>query len=149
MREEIRKEERTIVDEFSIYIAEDGKEFESKRECEKYEKQLLVEKYLDRELNDLIPIHYDSSFSDYNSYRWFKVNNKEEFDDLDEALSDNGYYYLHEVKTYPNYICLESEDDYELNGWNTDYNYNLDESMEIAKAYFDLFGIEVEFKRKE
>lgn len=151
MKKEIREEERVVKDKYTVYIAENGKEFNDERDCMRYENELRVrennnkvDKYRDRDLDDMIPIHYDDSFSSFNSYIWFKLNNKEEFTDLDEVFESR----CDEPKSYPSYICIECEGNYEDRGWDTDYSYTLDESMKITKEYFKNFGIEVEFKRK-
>lgn len=153
MRIEKREEERTIKDVFNVYIAEDGTEFETERECKRYEQNVirerqlkLLDKFMCHELEDLIPIHYDASFSEFCNYTWFKADNEEELNELEELLGEKLRANWVE-NTFPFYICIETED--EFSGWASEYQYTLDESKQIAQNYFKKFGLEIEFKRKE
>lgn len=155
MRTEVREEEKIIKDKHTIYIAEDGKEFDDIVVCKEYERRIKrnevnkkLEKFIVRELEEQIPIHDDDCFSSCNAYRWFKVENEEEFNELNELLGE-GRYELYVPETYPTYICAESENDFDIDGWTTDYSYTLDECMKVTKSYFEKFGYDVEFKKRD
>ena len=132
----------------TVYVAFDGTEYNDFYECKHYEelkfreqREKPLRKYRVNELDDQIPINIDASFSEVNDYRWFKVYDEDEFKELDHLLGDKG---LEKPETYPGYICIECEN-YECDGWDTDYSYTLDESIKVTKTYFEKFGIRVEF----
>lgn len=148
MKQEIREEQRVITDRHVVYIAEDGKEFDDIRLCKKYEEEIEREKRLNKlskfivsELSEQIPINADASFSEYCYYTWFKVNNEKELAELEHILDDG----FDVPEQFPMYICYETENEFE--GLASDWCYTIEESMDVTKAYFKKFGIDVEFKR--
>lgn len=144
---EIKKYVKTV--EFDKYIAIDGKEFNSKEECERYEDKLddatrfdnIDKAYRDYELDDMIPIHYDASFSECSCYRWYKVNNEAEIEDIEEAYDTT----IGDYDCFPTYVCVETED-VEYNG--EPYCYTLSKLMKLTREFFKNFDILVEFVRK-
>lgn len=150
MRKEVRERQRIVRE--SVYIAEDGKEFDNIADCRRYEENLnrkVVFDYIDNtyrvpELDDQIPIDSDASFSEFSIYRWYKVNNKEELAKIEEAYGEPVH--NSDNLTYPTYICVETEDE-EYNG--QPYFYTLDEAMRVTRAFFKNFGWKVEFKKED
>ena len=149
---EIKTKERTIIVKDHYYVARDGKEFDSASACKGYEKSLdtkevlkKLDKYMVPELENQIPLHDDASYSDYPTYTWFKVNSKEEFEDLTDMLKDGTG--MPEPESYPAYLCYETENDFE--GYAEDFSSSLEYCINGAKAFFDRFGFDVEFKRRE
>lgn len=117
----MREEQRIISKETTIYIAEDGKEFESAFACEDYEFDLK----LARKEAAIAPLKMNFNEVDWPSicdpdgpeheYHWYKVCCKEDVKHVCEALSAynrdfkdyrNILPYLHFETTYPDYICL-------------------------------------------
>lgn len=148
MKQEIREEQRVITDRHVVYIAEDGKEFDNIRLCKKYEEEIEREKRLDKlskfivsELSEQIPINADASFSEFYYYTWLKANNKEEKEELENLLEDR----FSDPEQFPMYICYETENEFE--GLASYWCCTIEESMDVTKAYFKKFGIDVEFKR--
>ena len=145
MREE--KYVKTI--ECTKYIAWDGKVFDKKEECKLYEDEIDDKMIFDnirnaygvRKLDDLIPINYDASFSEFSRYRWYKVNNEAEIEDIEEAYETT----IEDYGCFPTYVCVETENA-EYNG--EPYCYTLNKLMKITRKYFEYFGISVEFHRE-
>lgn len=150
MRKEVREQQRIVRE--SVYIAEDGKEFDNIADCRRYEESLnrkvgfdfIDKEYRIPELDDQIPIHSDASFSGFSTYRWYKVNNKEELTKIEEAYGEPVY--DSDDLIFPTYICMETEDEH-YNG--QPYHYTLDETMRDTRAFFKNFGWKVEFKRED
>ena len=149
-------EEQRIVKN-KIYIAEDGKEFATKIECEKYEKEEKERKekeLFDRKVKNFIydkngccPLDYSCGFSDLSTYTWLKVENEKEYEEL-KKIMDDGNYELKKPTKYPYYYCIEDEYGNEFTGF-TDYNWTIDDCINNAKSFFSNFGYDVEVKRKE
>ena len=153
MKIEKREEERIIKDVFTIYIAKDGAEFETERECKRYEeakeKERRLEKldrFIVKEFENMFPIHDDGSFSEFMYYTWLKADNKEELNELRDILGERLTVFGIE-NTFPFYICFETEE--EFSGEPSEWYYTLDESKRITQSYFERFGYEVIFRRKE
>lgn len=79
--------------EKTVYITFDGKEFDDKNECERYESKELQDKYgkdllvYDDENNELIPISDDYCLSQESAYAICKT--KEALNYLNNVLKDN------------------------------------------------------------
>lgn len=150
MRKEIREVKK--VEKVEVFVADDGREFPTEGLCKRYERNkiraTLFEEidrlYRVKELDGQIPIHSDACYSDFSTYRWYKVNNKEELKEVEEAYGEPVY--NSDNLTYPTYICMETEDE-EYNG--QPYTYTLDEAKRITNCFFELFGVEVTFNNKE
>lgn len=151
MRVETKTETKTY--EVNTYIADDGKEFATKADCEKYES-LLKKKEAENalrelripELDDITPLHSDpDDFTSYHSFHWYKVENEEDVDKLEQMYEDAGYIInSFDCDTYPNLLGIEEVDNLEV------YSYSLTEMKDFVKRFFeDNFDIEVEYKRKE
>ena len=150
MRVEERTETRTI--KINTYVAEDGKEFNTQRECLDYENELKksdVMKQLDEmripELDDITPLHSDpNDFTWYHDFRWYKVNNEDDVNKLEQMYVDAGYIInSFDCDTYPNLFGIEEAD-------NEVYSYTFTEMQNLVSTFFnEKFGIEIEYKRKE
>lgn len=110
---EIRTEKRMVEQLINTYIAEDGKEFGTKSECEDYEADLEsarlragAEKFEIKELNDTYPLDVDGGeIMENHCYKWYRVNNAEELNTV--AIFHNAD--LGEFETYPQTICKEGQ----------------------------------------
>ena len=150
MRVEKKKKKKTY--EVNTYIADDGKEFATKADCEKYESLLKKKEAEDAlwelripELDDITPLHSDpDDFTSYHSFHWYKVENEEDVDKLEQMYEDAGYYIQYfECDQYPNLLGVE-ESDGEV------YSYSLTETQERVKNFFKAnFNIEVKYEREE
>ena len=114
------KESKKIIEQtIYTFVAEDGKEFNSEYECKKYEKILekkaaieAAEKLRMPELDDKLPLSYD--VNENNSFRWYKVENKEAFDTVNKAYVNS----LQAPSHYPEIMCVESYEPYEDDGYS-------------------------------
>lgn len=104
------KESKKIIEQtICTFVAEDGKEFDSQYECMKYEKEQekkaaieAAEKLSMSELDDKLPLSYD--VNENNSFRWYKVENKEAFDTVNKAYANS----LQAPSHYPEIMCVET-----------------------------------------
>lgn len=149
MREEKRTEERIVTSTRTIYIADDGKEFDSKTICEEYEREVkeeaaekIIEKLRINELNGLLPLTNNDEWRDCD-VSWFKLN-----DDSDFGMIYNYYdlrkatEYFYEPKSYPNIMCVVEYDCY------ADIYY-IDDIIETTKDFYKDFGFDVTISKGE
>lgn len=143
--------QKTITE--TVYEAIDGEIFFTEKECEKYEEKIKenkrkkefkekIQKYIYDD-NGRCPINFDAGcFSDLSTYTWLKVENKEEFEKMNDILGNE----LKEPKFYPYYWCVENEYNTEFEGL-TNYVDDFDSCIKQTKLFFKKFGYEVEIKK--
>ena len=144
-----------------VYVADDGTQFVTEAECKAYEEKtakvkaereeeermLAEEKKRLRELNtviDIIPLTEHTLDPELWYFRWFKVNNEDDYKFIDSIVE----YGTTKPDQYPAYICLESEDD-PLETVSATYADKLRASIEEAKWFFKQFGYDCVITKKE
>ena len=145
---EIRTEKRVVEIEDKIYIAEDGKEFDTRAACKRYEDNLQEQKVraeaekLELKELDIYPLDTDAQYiSDAHSFAWYKVNNVEEFETIRKAynIDDFGYF-----KVYPETICVEYEGVWGRDAWL----HKLSDMKESTIDFWKKHGFDIEFKER-
>lgn len=149
MKTEIKKEQiekyvkQLVEEEREIYVADDGKEFKTKRECISYEKNLEKEREIKAaerlrisDLDEFVPLSTDGSVNGDNMFRWYKVKNEEEFNILNMEYSNNL-----QPDNYPETICVETVG-------HIAYDYHLSRMMEDTKNFWEKLGYEVTFEKE-
>lgn len=111
MKKEIRQKLETVTISYNVFIAEDGKEFKSKIECEKYEKELKGIKEKKLSDYDKIKCH----MADYSD--WYYIEDRNDFISFIKALKNNFYrasvYYVNADDYYGTWVSFTyKEDDY-------------------------------------
>lgn len=108
MKKEIRQKEEKIMISYNVFIAEDGKEFNSKFECEKYERELKGIK--EKKLDDFKKVF--CWISDYSD--WYYVEDKEDFKMFINALKDSYFkadvYYCNADDYYGTWVSFKCEE---------------------------------------
>lgn len=145
MKIETRKEVKEVVT--SVYIADDGTEFENKHKCETYEydlktKQLneQITKLEIKELNDIAPLDTKARYiQDNHNFKWFKVNDKKDVDLIGGVYGDG----IVEPKQYPDIICLEIE---EGTNYCESWSLCLSEMKQETIEFWEHFGLKVNFE---
>ena len=152
MRVETRIETKTY--EVNTYIADDGAEFATVKDCEKYEKQLKereAEKWLKEtdmrvpKLDGVVPLHSDpDDFCSFSDLAWYKVKSEEDVDKIKQMYEDAGHYInFFDCESYPNLFGVENCD-------GQIYTYTLTKMKNLVKNFFKKnFDIDVEYKGKE
>lgn len=133
------------------YIADDGREFASARDCEWYEKQkerkCLIdeaEKLRIKELEDLMPLVLDE-IMEHHEYRWYRIQNENDYNILSEAYSGN---YFGELASYPAIMCVETYDCY-CDDYDGDaYNFTLDQCEEDTIKFWEKQGYKVKIEKE-
>ena len=152
MRKEQRTEERVIRDTRTVYIADDGKEFEgykAEEECKYYERKLALKEFEKAVLplridkyDGLLPITNWDEWRDCDAY-WYKIENKSHYDIVEKYYETQGIEtYFKEPSSYPAIMCVVECDGY-ADG------YYLDKLIEITKTYFAELGFAVTINGKE
>ena len=130
-----------IKSEKEIFVADDGTEFATERECEDYERAVRWVNILKLptripELNDVCPLNYEEN-SESSNFVWFKLVSQEDVETLNKLLPEtvDGF-----VQT--GLVCVENRfDDY--------YTFYFEDSYEYVLKFFAHFDIAVEFSPSE
>lgn len=149
MRKETRKEERVVTSNYTVYIADDGKEFDDERKCKEYEKKCklrVIEPKFEamkiKELNGIAPLTENEEFPE-RDFWWFNLNTEEDYDLIVNYYDALNYDldYMGEPDTYPTTVCVMESDSYV----ETVY---LNDIMTMTKWFFGKFGYKVDIKKK-
>ena len=137
-----RTEQRVVTETYNIYIADDGKEFDTKKQCEMYEKEQL---FLKKEKSvNMLKLSYDLlPLTLYDDWRecdvdWYRIENETQYNTLKEyyELKGSGTEYFSAPESYPATICVTDYEEYAE-------TYYLDTLIEVTKKYFSTFGLNV------
>ena len=143
---EIRTERRMVEQLINIYIAEDGKEFDTKVDCESHEREIEYAKlraeaevFELKELNDTYPLDAEGGeVLENHCYKWYKVNNAEELNTVANLYNGD----FGDFKTYPQTICVEYEYYHDEFRWI----YTLSDMQRQTIEFWKKHGFDVEFK---
>lgn len=136
---------KTEIREVSIksYIAKDGKEFTSERECRDYEERMEREEACNS-IKDLLV--YDDTVAkipcdggenyENHVWEWYKVENQEQLNRLNVFFNTCAA-----VEIFPEYVCIEHYDDDE------GYSQTLTNCIDYVKRFFKDFGYGVELTK--
>lgn len=149
----MRTEKKTKMVEITEtkYIADDGKEFSSVRDCEQYEKaekrKIFIEKAEKlriKELEDLMPLVLDETM-EHHEYRWYKLQNENDYNILSEAYSGN---YFGKPVSYPIIMCVETYD-YYCDEYDGDaYSFTLEQCKEDTIKFWKRQGYKVTIEKE-
>ena len=130
----------------SVYVSDDGKEFESAYACQKYEEEMKhenalkkVEKYLIKNLNGYAPLRNDY-VDDNHDYHWYRVPDIDAFADLLEAYRIDGGDFT-KWSGFSEIYVIESIDD-------DSYVYSLSEIKKITEDFWDKLGYDVSLLKR-
>ena len=143
----MKEVEREIkkVEKKSVYIAEDGTEFDNKWKCQKYEEEVrfedaqeAIEKYHIEELDNKTPISDSGDTCDTNEYLWYRVPNVEAEAEISNCYKEamSGIF----IKHYPEIVAIEDP------GVDASYAFTLSDMEKLTENFFNEFGIKVTFQ---
>ena len=116
----MKMEKRTITKtcEANVYISEDGRQFEKLSECHEYEKkkrreqlQPVIDALEIEEARDKHPCDGEE-YGECSDCRWYKVNNKEEVEQLQKYYNAEDYLNITDFPSIVFIECTEDEDVY-------------------------------------
>ena len=153
MKEKIIKKEKTIEVDVAVYISDDGKIFENKKECLEYEAEqmetVVKELRIDK-LNNILPLNTNGFPNENSSYSWYVVKNLKDIENIEKyyQAKDKDIVMPTTIKKNVSVgsaeiICVEDD------GWTDVYIYSLFSIMGEAKEFFDKFGIICAYGFKE
>ena len=143
MKKEIKTSQRIVTDTFTVYIADDGKEFDNKIACENYEKDLKqnelemkISHFKIDKLDGVLPINNAGEWRDVDA-SWYNVNREEDFNLIYEyySLCSNGDYF-NKPDSFPAIMCVVDDGNY------ADVYY-LDDIINEVKSFFNIFNMNV------
>lgn len=133
--------------ETTIYVAEDGKEFNSAEECKRYEEEQEFERGLERidkyrieEMDGQIPLDDDARYSFSFYYRWYRVRNEKELKEIQDVYKED----MPPINKFPTAICMEMTD--RIYQYADIYCTPLDHVKFITEEFFEKLGIKVSFE---
>ena len=149
MRIEEKTTKRVITETREVYIANDGKEFETRSLCEDYERDLRtaeLEKKIAKlkidKLDGVLPLTDSDDWRDIDIF-WYNVKDGEDYDMIfDYFDSCSCVDCFREPKFYPTVMCVVDHDDF------ADVYY-MDEIIDQTKWFFDLFNMDVNIAERK
>ena len=149
-----KKIKETVTVDRTIYIAEDGTEFEEYRACELHEKNLRKIKMLDalqlierkESLDDRTPLD-GGEYYESHDYRWYRPKNIEEINILNELFNIEDRYVLTDIDI-GEWVCIENFDISRCD-YNDTYVYPLKDSIHHIKWFLKQFGYEISIEERE
>lgn len=149
-----KKFQETVTVDRTIYIAEDGQEFNDYYQCDKHEKNLLREKQLEalksieykESMDDVTPLD-GGEYYESHDYRWYRPKNIEEIELLNDVFKVEDSDTLTEVDI-GEWICFES---YDISSCDAESTYIslLSDSIRQIKWFLEQFGYEISIKENE
>lgn len=108
----MKMQKRFVNVEEYVYVSEDGKEFQTKEECEEYEYDLKYNDALER-VKSIIQFDCDPPDGDMDClYRWYFLENQENLDALRSCVfrDKDAFAYSFEAEKFPCWVrCLVYE----------------------------------------
>lgn len=143
----IREEEKVVKTKISVFVADDGKEFTSKYECEKYEEKQKKNKAVEQaetlrvsSLDDLMPITTDGLANENNTFRWYRLENEKDFKVVNNAYAGT----LGKPSAYPEMMCVETCG-YEAY-MDDAYSYDMATCRATTEEFWKKLGYKVTFE---
>lgn len=143
----IREEEKVVKTMISVFVADDGKEFTSKYECEKYEEKQKKNKAVEQaetlrvsSLDDLMPITTDGLPNENNTFRWYLLENEKDFETVNNAYAGT----LGKPPAYPEIMCVETCG-YEAY-MDDAYSYDMAACRTTTEEFWKKLGYKVTFE---
>lgn len=147
---EIKKEKRLVEQETTVYIAMDGEEFCTKRDCERHESMLrrksLIEKAEKLRIKDLdgkFPIDDNALPYEGNHFIWYKVGSVDDYEAVDNAYGNHVDY----PDVMPEIVCVESCGIEEYDG--DVYTYHLSNMKASTEDFWSRLGYKVTLEKVE
>lgn len=146
MKEVIKK----VTREVKIYFSNDGKEFDTKEACVKYEERLRKDEAIDgaeklriKELDNLMPITACEE-NENNTFRWYRIENETDFKTVSKACETRYWNTFGGAKKYPEIMCVETcgEEPYEDDA----YCYYLSDLIDESIGFWKKLGYKIEIK---
>ena len=149
-----KKVTKTVAVDLTIYIAEDGTEFNDFYQCDMHEKNLLREKQLEalksmeyKEcMDDVIPLDGREHYESYD-YRWYRPKNIEEIELLNDFFKVEDSDTLTEVDI-GDWICFENCDISRCDADST-YISLLSDCVRQIKWFLEQFGYKISINQDE
>ncbi len=140
----VKEETKSIEQKIISYIADDGTEFKTEKECKGYEQKKIFKELIEAaeklriaELDEQMPLSDDGLMNENNTFRWYKLKNKEDFETVDKAYGNA----LREPKIYPEVMCVETCG-YEAY-MDDAYSYDMTTCKEITENFWKKLGYKV------
>lgn len=143
----VREEVKMIEQKVFTFVADDGVEFITEKECKDYEERQIfkalieeAEKLRIEEMDEDIPLSNDGLMNECNTFRWYKLENETDFETLNKAYG-NG---LNKPEHFPEVMCVETVG-YEAY-MDDAYSYDMTTCRTITENFWKKLGYKVTFE---
>ena len=144
----IKEETKLVEQKVFTFVAEDGTEFTTEKECKDYEEKQIfkalieeAEKLRIEEMDEDIPLSDDGLMNECNTFRWYKLKNEADFETLNKAYG-NG---LSKPEHFPEVMCVETVG-YEAY-MDDAYSYDMTTCRTITENFWKKLGYKVTFEK--
>lgn len=143
----IKEETKLVEQKIFTFIAEDGTEFTTEKECKYYEEMQILnalieeaEKLRIEEMDEYIPLSNDGLMNKCNTFRWYKLENETDFETLNRAYGNE----LRKPEHFPEVMCVETVG-YE-SYMDDAYSYDMTTCRTITENFWKKLGYKVTFE---
>ena len=143
----IKEETKLVEQKVFTFVAEDGTEFTTEKECKDYEEKQIfkalieeAEKLRIEEMDEDIPLSNDGLMNECNTFRWYKLDNEADFETLNKAYGNE----LSKPEHFPEVMCVETVG-YEAY-MDDAYSYNMETCKKITESFWKELGVKVTFE---
>ena len=144
MRMETRRKE-VMYTNVTVYVADDGTEFKTSWECERYEHEQVYKPLLEKlqrcEELDGYPNFDGQEYAEHHDYCWYFIRDLSDLVIIDKVYPDTTDVNLSD-RYIGKWMCIETDDD--GNGWSS----TLDDGIEYATALLKKLGYKVEITKE-
>lgn len=137
----MRNETKQIVQEYEVWIADDGTEFEDKESCFRYELDCQENAMRIQSLGASIPPPGITDFNPKNIARWYLLKNED-----DASVLSMYYDTFIKCDQFPQAVCLEVDHDF---NYYDCYAHTLNNMVDGINEIFEKFGYKVNLERIE
>ena len=150
----MRVEEREIKRTITIYIADDGMEFDDELRCKRYEKDIMstklykeaMKKLRLRELDEVFPL--DADYLKYEKYLcWFKIETQNDVETLSNMYPSKIFL----IEKFPTLVGIGSDYDFDGEKAYEDKNpyiFFLSKYRNETEEFWNRMGYKVTFEKK-
>lgn len=134
----MRNETKQIVQEYEVWIADDGTEFKDKEKCFRHELNCKSNAMRIQSLGASIPPPGITDFNPKNNARWYLLKNED-----DASVLAMYYDTFIKCDQFPQAVCLEVDYDFGC------YAHTLNNMVDGINEIFEKFGYKVNLERIE
>ena len=140
-----RKQEKVVYRDVTVYVADDGTEFKTAWECERYEHEQvympLLAKLQRCDEMEGYPNFDGQEYAEHHDYSWYFIRDLNDLEIINKVYPDTTDVHLSE-RYIGKWMCIETDDD--GNGWAS----TVDDGIEYATGILTKLGYKVQITKE-